>query len=95
LIAYLTSATGGENWAAASFGLTPNKAGAGKYTDPVLSKLNDLLNNAPAFTFDIGDALGSPFNTAEFKGVVDIVQGADIKTTLDTVAAAQAQTVSP
>ena len=52
-----------------------------------------MLANAPAFTFDIGDALGDPFSTAEFKGVVDVVQGADIKTTLDTIAAAQAQTV--
>jgi hypothetical protein len=52
-----------------------------------------LLANAPAFTFDIGDALGDPFSTAEFKGVVDIVQGADIKTTLDTIATAQSSTV--
>ena len=95
LIAYLTSALGGQNWAAAGFGISPNTGGKGYYTDPVTSKLSDLLNNSTGFTFDIGDALGSPFNTAEFKGVVDIVQGADIKTTLDTVAAAQAQTVSP
>jgi alpha-glucoside transport system substrate-binding protein len=93
LIAYITSATGGENWAASNFGLTANKAGAGKYTDPVESKLGDILNGATAFTFDIGDAIGAPFNDAEFKGVVSIVQGADIKTTLDTVAAAQQQSI--
>jgi len=94
LIAYITSLKGGENWAASSFGLTPNNGGTGKYVDPQLLKLGNILSNATGFTFDIGDALGAPFNTAEFKGVVDIVQGADIKTTLDTVAAAQAQTVS-
>lgn len=93
LIAYVTSATGGENWAKASFGTSPNKAAAGQYTDPQLTKLGDILASASGFTFDIGDGLGDPFATAEFKAVVDIVQGADIKATLDTVAAAQAQTV--
>jgi alpha-glucoside transport system substrate-binding protein len=93
LIAYITSATGGENWAAANFGLTANNAGAGKYTDPQLSKLGDMLKNASGFTFDVGDALGAPFNDAEFKGVVSIVQGADIKTTIDGVASAQQQSV--
>ena len=95
LIAYLTSALGGQNWAAAGFGITPNTGGTGYYTDPVTAKLSDLLNNSNGFTFDLGDGLGDPFATAEFKGVVDIVQGADIMTTLNTVAAAQAQTVSP
>ena len=93
LVAYVTGTTGGQNWAKAGFGISPNKAASGQYYDPQLSKLSDMLANAPAFTFDIGDALGDPFSTAEFKGVVDVVQGADIKTTLDTIAAAQAQTV--
>ncbi len=93
LVAYVTSAAGGQNWAANNFHLTANKAGQGKYTDPLELKLGDVLANATAFTFDIGDALGAPFNEAEFKGVISIVQGANIKTTLDTIAAAQAQTV--
>ncbi len=93
VVAYVTGTTGGQNWAKAGFGISPNKAASGQYYDPQLSKLSDMLANAPAFTFDIGDALGDPFSTAEFKGVVDVVQGADIKTTLDTIAAAQAQTV--
>lgn len=93
LVAYVTGTTGGQNWAKAGFGISPNKAASGQYYDPQLSKLSDMLANAPAFTFDIGDALGDPFSTAEFKGVVDVVQGSDIKATLDTIAAAQAQTV--
>ena len=93
LVAYFTSATGGQNWAANNFGLTPNKAGTGKYTDPLELKLGDMLNSATGFTFDIGDALGAPFNDAEFKGVVSIVQGANIKTTLDGIAAAQQQSI--
>ena len=76
-----------------SNGLSPNKGATGQYSDPQLTKLGDILANASAFTFDIGDALGDPFSTAEFKGVVDIVQGADIKTTLDTIATAQSSTV--
>ncbi len=93
LVAYVTGTTGGQNWAKAGFGISPNKAASGQYYDPQLSKLSDMLANAPAFTFDIGDALGDPFSTAEFKGIVDVVGGADIKATLDTIAAAQAQTV--
>lgn len=93
MIAYLTSAQGGTNWAKADFGVSPNKAAAGNYSDPQLVKLGDMLASATGFTFDIGDALGAPFNDAEFKGVVKIVQGADIKATLDTIAAAQSATV--
>ncbi len=94
LITYLTSADGGKAWAQANFGLSPNKGAAGNYTDRQTAKLGDILANAAGFTFDIGDGLGDPFSTAEFKGVVDIVQGADVKSTLDTVAQAQTATLS-
>ncbi len=53
----------------------------------------EMLANTSGFTFDIGDALGAPFNDAEWKGIVDIVQGADITTTLATVAAAQTASI--
>ena len=94
LVAYLTSKDGGKAWAAAGFGLSPNSGANGNYTDPQVAKLGDILANASGFTFDIGDGLGDPFATAEFKGVVDIVQGADIKTTLDTIAQAQTETLN-
>lgn len=93
MVAYLTSEVGGTNWAKASFGLSPNKRANGNYTDPQLVKLGAMLASAAGFTFDIGDALGAPFNDAEFKGVVKIVQGGDIKATLDTIAAAQSATL--
>jgi alpha-glucoside transport system substrate-binding protein len=93
LVAFVTSAAGGQSWASNNFSLTPNKAGAGKYTDPVESKFGDMLTNATGFTFDLGDALGAPFNDAEFKGVVSVVQGGDVKTTLDGIATAQQQSV--
>ena len=93
LVAYLTSAMGGENWAAANFSLSPNKNANGHYTDPQEVKMGDMLANAQGFTFDIGDALGAPFNQAEWTGIIDVVQGADITSTLATVAAAQKQTL--
>jgi len=93
LIAYLTSATGAQNWAKANFSLSPNKNANGNYTDPQEIKLGTMLANTSGFTFDIGDALGAPFNDAEWKGIVKVVQGADVTSTLATTAAAQAQSV--
>jgi alpha-glucoside transport system substrate-binding protein len=93
LVAYLTGTVGGQNWAKANFSISPNKNANGNYTDPQEIKFAQMLSSTNGFTFDIGDALGAPFNDAEWKGIVSIVQGADIKTTLDTVAAAQAQSV--
>jgi len=93
LVAYLTSANGGTTWAKANFGLSPNKGAAGNYADPQAAKLGDILANAAGFTFDIGDGLGDPFSTAEFKAIVQVVQGSDIKSTLDTVAQAQTATL--
>ena len=93
LIAYVTSATGGQNWAKANFSLSPNMNAKGNYTDPQELKLGDMLAATTGFTFDIGDALGAPFNDAEWKGIVKVVQGADIASTLKGVATAQSQSV--
>ena len=93
LIAYVTSAVGGQNWAKANFSLSANKNAKGNYTDPQELKLGDMLANTSGFTFDMGDALGAPFNDAEWKGIVSVVQGGDITKTLAGVAAAQSQSV--
>jgi alpha-glucoside transport system substrate-binding protein len=94
LVAYITSAEGGMTWAQAGFGLSANTGASGNYADEQVAKLGDILATATGFTFDMGDGLGAPFNEAEFKAVVDIAQGADVVSTLDTVAEAQATTVS-
>ena len=47
VVAYISSHTGGENWAKATFGLTPNMGGTGMYADPTLKSLGDLLANPP------------------------------------------------
>jgi alpha-glucoside transport system substrate-binding protein len=93
LIAYLTSAKGAVNFAKANWGLSPNKFAAGNYTDAQMAKLGNMLATASGFTFDIGDALGAPFNAAEWQAIVNIVQGQDILTNLTAAAAAQAQSI--
>lgn len=93
LIAYLTSDYGGQNFAAANWGLSPNKAGAGKYTDPTLTKLGNILANAGGFAFSMGDALGDPFSSTQWKAIVNVVQGQDITTNLKTAAADQAKSL--
>jgi alpha-glucoside transport system substrate-binding protein len=92
LIAYLTSGRGAVNFAQVNWGLSPNKFATGNYTDAQMAKLGNMLANTSGFTFDMGDALGAPFNAAEWAAIVNIVQGQDIQTNLD--AAATAQTAS-
>jgi alpha-glucoside transport system substrate-binding protein len=93
LVAYVTSAVGGANWAKANFSITPNKGGNGVATDPQEIKFSQMLASTTGFTFDMGDALGAPFNDAEWKGIVSIVQGGDVTSTLTGVAAAQKQSI--
>jgi alpha-glucoside transport system substrate-binding protein len=89
LIKYLTSADGGRVWASTGFDESPNKGAAGHYPNAQLAKKSDMLANAQGFTPDLGDSIPAPFGTAEWKAIVDVVQGADIPTALAAVAAAQ------
>jgi alpha-glucoside transport system substrate-binding protein len=90
LVAYLSSAEGGANWAKATFGLSPNKGAAGNYTDPSLQKLGDALANTTGFTPDIGDTIPGGFGSAEWTAIVDYVNGGDLQAGLDAAAAVQA-----
>ena len=49
-----------------------------KYTDVSLTKKADILLNSSGFTPDLGDTIPSPFGTAEWKAIVDVVQGEDM-----------------
>jgi alpha-glucoside transport system substrate-binding protein len=89
VVSFLTSAEGGTSWARSGFDLSPNSWAVGKYTDPQLAKKAEALAAAAGFTFDMGDAIGAPFNTAEWKALVDTIQGEDIATALAAAAAAQ------
>jgi len=91
LVAYLSSAQGGANWAAATFGLSPNKGASGNYTDPALQKLGDAIASTQGFTTDIGDTIPGGFGSAEFGGISEYVNGGDLTTILADLAAKQAE----
>ncbi len=90
MVAYLSSAEGAIAWARAGFDLSPNKWADGKYTDVSLAKKGAALAGAAGFTPDLGDTIPAPFGEAEWKAIIDVVQGGDIATALGTAAAAQA-----
>jgi alpha-glucoside transport system substrate-binding protein len=94
LIKYLSSDLGGKTWAEVGFDLTPNAAGAMAYIDPQLLKKAEILSSATNFTADIGDSIPGGFGSAEFKGITDFVNGADLDAVLATIAAAQKDAMS-
>lgn len=91
LVAYLSSELGGANWAKASFDLSPNKGAAGNYVDPALIKKGEALATTTGFTPDTGDTIPGGFGSAEFKALSDFVNGVDLDTLLDSLAAVQAE----
>ncbi len=93
-VKYITSMEGGKNWAAAGFDESPNAGATGNYPDEQLSKKSEMLANAQGFTPDLGDVLGNPFQSAEWKAIINVVQGGDIPTELADVAAAQKESLS-
>ncbi len=95
LVAYLSSELGGANWAAASFDLSPNSGANGHYVDPALIKKGAALASTTGFTPDIGDSIPGGFGSAEFTGISAYINGGDLQTQLDQLAAVQAAAVAP
>jgi alpha-glucoside transport system substrate-binding protein len=95
VIAYLSSETGATKWAEVGFGLTPNTAGAGAYTDETLMKMGEILSNAQGFTPDIGDSIPGGFGSAEWTAIIDYLNGSDLQTVLDEAANVQQEALSP
>ena len=91
LVTYLSSTTGGANWAKASFGVSPNKGASGQYTDPALIKYDTALSNTKGFTPDIGDTIPGGFGKAEWSAIVNFVNGKPLDPELAAVAKAQAE----
>ncbi|MEN6434592.1 MAG: ABC transporter substrate-binding protein [Anaerolineaceae bacterium] len=91
LVSYLSSTEGGVAWAKASFDLSPNKAAAGNYTDAGLIKKAEAFYSAKGFTPDIGDTIPGGFGSAEWKAIVDYLNGGDLDAALATAAAVQAE----
>jgi alpha-glucoside transport system substrate-binding protein len=93
LVAYLSSDQGGRMWAQVGFGNTPNNAGTNAYTDERLKKQAQILANAKIFVPNIGEAIPGEFASVERQAVGDFVNGADLDTVVDKVAAAQQQSL--
>ncbi|RIK29601.1 MAG: hypothetical protein DCC56_12940 [Anaerolineae bacterium] len=91
LVAYLSSAEGGAAWAEAGFDLSPNKNGDGHYTDAALIKKAAAFYSTQGFTPDLGDTITGGFGSAEWKAIIDVLNGVDIATALAPVAAIQAE----
>ena len=91
LVAYLSSDAGAAEWAKVGFDLSPNLKAQGNYTDPALIKKAEILAGAKGFTPDIGDTIPGGFGKAEWKAIVDYVNGADLDTVLAAAAQVQAE----
>jgi alpha-glucoside transport system substrate-binding protein len=89
LVTYLASAQGGANWAKAGFGLSPNLGAKGNFTDPALVKTAEAFYATKGFTPDLGDTIPGGFGSAEWKAIVDYLNGGDLAAALAPVAAAQ------
>ncbi|MFT3893933.1 MAG: hypothetical protein QM730_20080 [Anaerolineales bacterium] len=94
IVKYLSSAEGGANWAKATFGISPNKGASGNYTDPALQKLDEALTTTTGFTPDIGDTIPGGFGSAEWKAIIDYVNGGDLDASLKAAADAQSQALT-
>jgi len=91
IVAYLSSDAGARKWAEVGFDLSPNTKAAEAYTDPALLKKAAILANATGFTPDIGDTIPGGFGKAEWKAIVDYVNGADLDKVLAEAAKVQAE----
>lgn len=90
VVSYFTGEAGAIQWAKTGFDLSPNKLALGHYEDPALIKKAEALAGATGFTPDIGDTIPAPFGEAEWKAIVDYVNGADLDEVLQAAADAQA-----
>jgi alpha-glucoside transport system substrate-binding protein len=95
MLAYLTSPEGATTWAKVGFDLSPSKWATGKYTDEALAKKAAALAGAAGFTPDLGDSIPAPFGEAEWRAIIDVVQGVDTATALAAVASAQSEALGP
>jgi alpha-glucoside transport system substrate-binding protein len=93
LVTYLSSELGGANWAAANFGLSPNRGATGNYEDPSLVKMGEAIATTQGFTPDIGDTIPGGFGSAEWNAIVTYVSGGDLDAALDEAAQVQQEAV--
>jgi alpha-glucoside transport system substrate-binding protein len=91
MLSYITGPVGAANWAAAGFSIDPNKLADGKYIDPQIADMAKILGSVNGFTPSIGDTIPAPFGTSAWTAIVAAVQGGNIQTELNNLAAVQKQ----
>ena len=89
LVAYLTSEAAAKQWARSALTCRRTARRRGAYTDPALVKKGDALAKATGFTPDIGDTIPGGFGKAEWKAIVDYVNGGDLDKALADAAKVQ------
>lgn len=94
LVTYLSSEAGAVKWAEVGFDLTPNLLGEGHYVDPALMKKGEALAATSGLIPSMGDAIPGGFARAEWGGIVNFVNGEDLDTQLNNIAAAQAEALA-
>lgn len=90
VFSYLASPAGAQAWAQTGFDITPNITAQGGYENESLSKRADILYGAADTVPDIGDTITGGFGTAEWRGIVNWVNGGNLDQILNDIAAAQA-----
>lgn len=86
---YLASEAGAQAWAAQGFDISANVAAAGGYQDESLQNRADILYNAEASVPDIGDTIPGGFGSAEWRALVNYINGGDLDAALTEAATAQ------
>jgi alpha-glucoside transport system substrate-binding protein len=83
LMNYMFGEAGGKAMADSGWGLSPNnKVSAADYTNALQGQAAELMNNAPAFSFDADDRFPGGLNVDYWQGVVEYLNGGDLDTIL-------------
>jgi alpha-glucoside transport system substrate-binding protein len=76
---YLVGTPGQQMVAQTGWGLSPNSnITADDYTDPFQGRAAEILNEAPAFSFDADDRMPGGLNTVYWQATVDYLSGGDL-----------------
>ena len=76
---YMFGETGQRAMAQSGWGLSPNNnITADDYEDPLQGRAAELLQEAPAFSFDADDRMPGGLNVDYFQGVVSYLGGGDL-----------------
>jgi len=84
LMNYIFGQEGGKALAASGWGLSPNSnVTAADYTSALQGQAAELMNQAPAFSFDADDRFPGGLNVDYWQAVVEYLGGGDLDTILE------------